>query len=432
MSEVLILPEIFKNSRNLASRSPDFFAQNSDRKTLAKSFLDNIGLPTKKNEDWIYTQIQKFMAFRPFEHKTDVVHQIPNYLGTPDIHQLVFVNGILNHALSNLSDGIIVEENANLTALRNSTENFYDAFDALNAFLALRSYQITIPKKVELTKPLAIIHLFDENALNRIVAPHLTFVGETQSKGSVFEIFTSTNREMFQYTTVGVTEIELRDGANFEWIKLSQQAKKATHIAETLTIIKKDANLQLFTIDLGTQMSRENIETTLLSPGATQNHFGAVLLKKEEHGDVFTKTTHAVHHTYSEQVVKNVLAENSHGAFTGKISVLKDAQQISSSQLNNNLLLSKKAHIDTRPQLEVNADDVKCAHGATIGQLSKEEEFYLESRGLSKERARTLLAHGFLFEIIYKIQNDKLKNIVNNLVESELRNVDFNAVNAHN
>lgn len=432
MSEFLILPEIFKNSKNLEVRSPEFFAQNKERKALAKSFLENVGLPTKKHEDWIYTQIQKFMAFRPFEHKSDVVHKTPSFLEQTEAHQLIFVNGILNHGLSLITDGIIVEENANLSELRPVNENFYDAFDALNSFLALRSYKITIPKKTELTKPLVIVHLADENALNRIVTPHLTFEGEALSKGSILEVFTSTNRDMFQYTTVGVTEIKLLDGANFEWIKLSHQAKKATHIAETLTTIQKDASLQLFTIDLGTQMSRENIETTLISPGATQNHYGVTLLKKEEHGDVFTKTTHAVHHTFSEQVVKNVLAENSHGAFTGKIAVLKDAQQIHSSQLNNNLLLSKKAHIDTRPQLEVNADDVKCAHGATIGQLSREEEFYLESRGLSKDRARTLLAHGFLFEIIYKIQNEALKAIVNNLVEMELKNVDFNLVNTHN
>lgn len=432
MSDTLILPEILKNFKNLEVRSPEFFAQNTQRKALAKTYLENIGLPTKKNEDWIYTNIQKFMAFRPFEHKSDVVHKLPSYLEKTDAHLLIFVNGILNHALSSYDSAISVEENAELSSLRNCDEQFYDSFDALNSLFALRSFKITVAKNVELTRPVIIVHLFDENALNRIVAPHLSFEGSALSKGSVLEIFTSTNREMFQYTTVGVTEINLLDGSNFEWIKISHQAKKATHIAATLSTIQKDATLQLFTVDLGSLVSRENIDSTLLSAGATQNHYGITLLKKEEHGDVFTKTTHATHHTYSEQIVKNVLAENSHGAFTGKISVLKDAQQISSSQLNNNLLLSKKAHIDTRPQLEVAADDVKCAHGATIGQLSSDEEFYLESRGLSKERARTLLAHGFLFENIYKIQDEQIKKIANILVDQELQNIDFKTLNEKN
>ncbi len=429
MSEVLILPEILKNIKTLNNRSPEFFAENNERKSSALSLLEKIGLPNKKNEDWLYTQIQKNMAFRPFEHKSDMVLKTPQFLEMVDCYQLIFVNGILNQSLSKLSEGISILENAPLTVFRNNKDEFYDAFDALNSLLALRSYKVSLKKNTELNKPLAIVHLFDENALNRIVAPHLSFEAEAFTKGSVLEVFTSSNRELYQYTTVGVTEINVLDGANIEWIKVSHQAKKATHIAETLNSIHKDACLQLFTLDLGTQMSRESIDSVLLSPGATQNHFGASILKKEEHGDVFTKTTHAVHHTYSEQIVKNVLAENGHGVFTGKISVLKDAQQISSSQLNNNLLLSKKAHIDTRPQLEVNADDVKCSHGATIGQLSKEEEFYLESRGLTKERARTLLAHGFLFEIIYKIQNTIIKEIINTMLVKELQTMDFKLLN---
>ncbi|MCK6596534.1 MAG: Fe-S cluster assembly protein SufD [Bacteriovoracaceae bacterium] len=420
MSLELILPEIFKNSKNLESRSPEYFEKSKAEKQNAKAYLEQFGLPTKNHEDWLYTQVQKFMAFRPFEHKTDLVQNVPDLLKVKDADHLVFVNGILNHALTEVTSAIKIEEN-----VIEENETFFDSLHALNTYLALRSYQITLPKKLELTKPIVIVHLFDENALNRIVAPKIKILAEDFTKASFLEIFGTSNRDLYQYTVNADLNLELKNNSHIEYVKVNAGAKKATHIAHTKNTIGRDSLLNLFTFDLGVLMSRENIESHLMDNNATSNHFGAILLKKEEHGDVFTKVTHHKAHTYSEQVVKTVLAENAHGVFTGKLAVIKDAQQINASQLNNNLLLSKKAHIDTRPQLEVNADDVKCAHGATIGQLSKDEEFYLESRGLSKAKAKTMLCHGFLFEIVYKIENSLIKEKLNQLIELELKNVDF-------
>lgn len=420
MSLELILPEIFKNSKNLEARSPEYFQKSKDIKEKAKTYLEQVGLPTKNHEDWLYTQVQKFMAFRPFEHKTDLVQNIPDLLKVDNVDHIVFVNGILNHALTNVSTALTIEENT-----VDNSEVFFDSLHALNSYLALRSYKITIPKKTELKKPLVLVHLFDENALNRIVTPKISLVAEDFSKASILEIFGTSNRDLYQYTVNADLFLELKNSAHIEYVKVNAGAKKATHIAHTKNLLGRDSVLNLFTFDLGLTMSRENIESHLMDNNATANHYGANLLKKEEHGDVFTKVTHHKAHTYSEQVVKTVLADNSHGVFTGKLAVIKDAQQINASQLNNNLLLSKKSHIDTRPQLEVNADDVKCAHGATIGQLSKDEEFYLESRGLSKAKARTMLCHGFLFEIVYKIENNLIREKLNQLIELELKNVDF-------
>lgn len=420
MSLELILPEIFKNSKNLETRSPEYFQKSKDIKEKAKAYLEQVGLPTKNHEDWLYTQVQKFMAFRPFEHKTDLVQNVPDLLKVNKADHIVFVNGILNHALTNVSAALIIEENT-----VDQDETFFDSLHALNSYLALRSYKITIPKKTELKNPLVLVHLFDENALNRIVTPKISLVAEDFSKASILEIFGTSNRDLYQYTVNADLSLELKNSAHIEYVKVNAGAKKATHIAHTKNLLGRDSVLNLFTFDLGLTMSRENIESHLVDNNATANHYGANLLKKEEHGDVFTKVTHHKAHTYSEQVVKTILADNSHGVFTGKLAVIKDAQQINASQLNNNLLLSKKSHIDTRPQLEVNADDVKCAHGATIGQLSKDEEFYLESRGLSKAKARTLLCHGYLFEIVYKIENNLIQEKLNQLIELELKNVDF-------
>lgn len=141
-------------------------------------------------------------------------------------------------------------------------------------------------------------------------------------------------------------------------------------------------------------------------------------LTKNEHADIFSSINHQAAHTNSDQLFKGILAGESYGAFTGKINIAQDAQQVNSNQLNKNLMLSKKAHIDTRPQLLVAADDVKCAHGATIGQLSQEEEFYLESRGIKKDKAKRMLCHGFAADVLYKIDNKKILERALKLLET--------------
>jgi Fe-S cluster assembly protein SufD len=164
------------------------------------------------------------------------------------------------------------------------------------------------------------------------------------------------------------------------------------------------------TLDFGLLTARHNLCINLRETGAEASAHGLFALDKNDHVDIFSTIIHHAPHTTSNQLFKGILNGDSHGVFTGKIIVKKDAQQSHSSQLNKNLLLSKKAHIDTRPQLMVHADDVKCSHGATIGQLSKDEEFYLETRGISKERAKQILCHGFATEVLYLIDNSSIKS----------------------
>jgi Fe-S cluster assembly protein SufD len=143
---------------------------------------------------------------------------------------------------------------------------------------------------------------------------------------------------------------------------------------------------------------------------------GLYALNKLEHSDIFSVIHHNAPHTNSDQLFKGILADESHGAFTGKIIIAKDAQLVNSNQLNKNLMLSRKAHISTRPQLLVAADDVKCAHGATIGQLSPDEEFYLESRGINKDKAKKMLCHGFAMDVLFLIENLKIQAVAAQLL----------------
>ncbi|MBP9682745.1 MAG: SufD family Fe-S cluster assembly protein, partial [Bacteriovorax sp.] len=176
-------------------------------------------------------------------------------------------------------------------------------------------------------------------------------------------------------------------------------------------------------------LARHNINLELREATAEGAVHGLFTLKKNEHTDIFSTITHFADHTYSDQLFKGILAGESHGVFTGKIIIKQDAQQSTSSQLNKNLILSKKARIDTRPQLLVHADDVKCSHGATIGQLSGDEEFYLQSRGIPKEHARRMLCFGFATDALQKIENEQIKQFAEKLVT---KNFDQTALNEMN
>ncbi|MBY0416085.1 MAG: Fe-S cluster assembly protein SufD [Bdellovibrionales bacterium] len=257
--------------------------------------------------------------------------------------------------------------------------------------------------------PITIVHLVDEAAINKIISPRITIVAESFSKVSIAEIFTSTQNLLFQYTTNSSTNIDLKENAFVEHVKIQTEALQSTHIGLTKAIVAKSAQFKSMTLDFGIMTSRHNIDIEVNGEGADAHVNGLYTLSKSTHADIFSNINHNAAHTTSDQLFKGILAGESHGAFTGKISIAKDAQLVNSNQLNKNLMLSKKAHIDTRPQLLVAADDVKCAHGATIGQLSPDEEFYLESRGIKKDMAKRMLCHGFAADVLFKIDNKSIQ-----------------------
>jgi Fe-S cluster assembly protein SufD len=189
-------------------------------------------------------------------------------------------------------------------------------------------------------------------------------------------------------------------------VKIQSEADNAVHIGLTQADLYRDSNFKSMTLDYGLLTARHNIKIGLRDEGASTDTHGLFVLSKSEHSDIFSIITHYSKNTTSNQLFKSILSGESHGVFTGKIIIKKDAQKSASSQLNKNLILSSKAHIDTCPQLLVHADDVKCSHGATIGQLSNDEEFYLESRGISKEHAKRMLCLGFAMDIILKNRNN--------------------------
>lgn len=401
--ENILLNELIKNSADVFKITSELGPSYNTSMRNAFEQFKGLGLPTKKDENWIYTNISKTLAPRFFTRSNEIVHDIPaNVLDRRGM--IILNNGVFNCHQSVLPDGVTIDQ-------QRPEDHFFDAFDALNFSVAISPLFLKFKKNTVLDFPITIVHLVDEAGLNKIVSPRITIVAEAFSKISIAEIFTSTQNLLFQYTTNSSTFFDIQESAHIEHVKFQNEAVSSTHIGLTKAIIAKDAEFKSMTIDLGILVARHNIDVTLSAQGASAHVNGLYALKKSEHADIFSNINHVAAHTTSEQLFKGILAGESHGAFTGKIVISKDAQQVNSNQLNKNLMLSKKAHIDTRPQLLVAADDVKCAHGATIGQLSPDEEFYLESRGIKKEKAKRMLCHGFAADVLFKIDNARILNL---------------------
>ena len=421
--ENIIKTELLKNSRlvvkkacekNVCDLSPSYKMAMDN----ALSFFEEKGLPSKKDEDWKYTNIAKNLSHYFYEQKESIIHDVPTEV-LDQRGMIIFNNGIFNKFLSVLPIGIEID------ALE-IKDLFFDAFDSLNYGVAFSALALKIKKNTVLDFPITIVHLVDEAAVNKMVSPRLTIKAEAFSKVSFLEIFISSKKEILQYSTNAVTHFILNENASLEHVLIQTEAKNAVHIGLTVADVFKGSHFQSMTLDFGLLIARHNLCINLREAGSEASVHGLFTLDKSDHVDIFSTIIHHAPHTTSSQLFKGILSGDSHGVFTGKIIVKKDAQQSNSSQLNKNLLLSKKAHIDTRPQLMVHADDVKCSHGATIGQLSQDEEFYLETRGIPKERAKQILCHGFATEVLHLITNPLIKSFAENML---ILNFEKSAIN---
>jgi Fe-S cluster assembly protein SufD len=406
--ENLLINELIKSSANVYKNTADLGPSYNQAMKNALEYFKSLGLPSKKHEDWKYTDISKTLSPRFLSNGSETEHDIPA-LVLDKRGMIIFNNGVFNRHQSVLPEGVSFDQQL-------IAEDFFDSFDALNFSVSLSPLFLKIKKNTVIDFPITIIHTVDQDGVNKIVSPRLHIVAEEFTKVSFVEIFTSTQNLLFQYTTNSSTSFKLLPNAFIEHVKIQLEATQSTHIGLTKGSVAASAVFRSMTVDLGIQTARHNIEVTLNASGAEASVHGLYALQKSEHADIFSNIHHKAAHTQSDQLFKGILAGESHGAFTGKIVVDKDSQQINSNQLNKNLLLSKKAKIDTRPQLLVSADDVKCSHGASIGQLSKEEEFYLESRGINKEMAKKMLCHGFATDVLFYIENKKIKDLAEKLL----------------
>ena len=273
---------------------------------------------------------------------------------------------------------------------------------------------INIQNGLILDKPLQIIYFSTLNSEEVLFTPRITIDLSQKSECEIIEYFP---KGYSQYNSN--LAIECRKDSKLTHCKLN--FTKELHVGKLSVIQEESSSLNSFIFSSGSKLSRTQIKTCLNGKYAKAEINGLYALADETHSDQFIEINHNAAETTSYQLFKGILADSSHGVFTGKVIIKKDAQLVNANQLNKNLLLSQTCKVDTRPSLQVEADDVKCTHGATTGQLNEEQLFYLISRGIKKDVAYSLLIHGFMDDALEKINNQRVRTLIENKILREFK-----------
>jgi Fe-S cluster assembly protein SufD len=388
--------------------------------------FEQLGFPTTTDEEWKYTNLAA-IAKQQFEPVYEVSGAALNNstleafaYSEAQRSQLVFVNGVYSRGLSLLEalpEGVVAEnladaltgERAEIVRERLARYADYNAnaLAALNTAFISDGAFLFIPKGVRVETPIHLLFLSDAREGQTVSFPRVLIVAEAQSEATVIESYVSTSEG--RYWTNAVAEIVLADGARLEHYKVQRESQKAFHTATTQVELNASSIFDTTTITLGAELSRHNINVMMKARGAECHVDGLYMVGQGQHTDTHSLIEHAEPYCTSRQLYKGILDGKSRAVFNGKVFVREGALQTDAQQTNRNLLLSNEARVDTKPQLEIFADDVKCAHGATVGQLEEEELFYLISRGLKPELAQNLLTYGFAEEVINKIKIESIK-----------------------
>ena len=394
------------------------------RENAMESFQE-LGFPSTKDEEWKYTNVAPIARIE-FKPQAKVAAAEPGAkelasfsVAEAEASQLVFVNGVLRDDLSSLtaltkevvaldlSRAIADERYSEIVRRHLAREADYVAhgFVALNtAFISSGAF-VYLPKGTVVTAP---IHLLFLSAGNQTASfPRVLVVAEANSSATLIESYVGTAAG--QYFTNALIEIVLEDGARLEHYKVQRESAEGFHVATTVADLGTNSSYDSTAITFGAQLSRHDIKVTMDHEGAECWVDGLYLVAAGQHTDTHSVIDHKKPRCTSRQLYKGILDGKSRAVFNGKIFVRHDAQKTDAMQTNKNLLLSNEARVDTKPQLEILADDVKCAHGAAVGQIDQDELFYLETRGIHHDLARNLLTYGFAEEVIGKIKIDSIR-----------------------
>ncbi len=361
-------------------------------------------------EDYKFTNLPKFFEALP---QTEVALPESEISSKSDITTFLFLDGVLQDfpkiegvTISPVSEKF--EEVKELLVTKTPVNHLHHA-------LLDHGLYLEVQKNFKVTGPIRIQHIITKNAIK---APTLIIKMKANSEMSLLEEFSGAYSS---YAELSESYIHLAAGAKLEHLQLNHGQDESLHHGSTWSKVQKDASYTNFIFHLKGKLSRRNLDIKLLEPGSHGESFNLFLISEKEHSDINTVINHEAPDTTSNQIAKGILGGESKGIFTGKIYIHPKSQRVASGQINRNLLLSPKAQVHSQPQLEIFADDVKCSHGSTTGQLSPEEIFYFESRGLPAEKARTLLAHGFGLEIVLKIKDYKLRAYLEKTVLEALK-----------
>jgi len=404
------------------------------KRTKALKEFEKLGFPTKKNEAWKYTSLKTLLKedYTIFSKKKNVLDfkNIKNYfLDNTESYKIVFVDGFFDPFLSQTShDGVdICILSAALTKpcyskivskYFDSSINTKDSLSLINTAFAKEGVYIHIPKNKILDKPIEVLHFATGNEAALMLQPRNLIVVEKNAQVEIIETHQSlTENPIF---TNSVTEIFVGQNAHLDYYKIQNDLSTASLIDNTYISQEKNSHVRVHNFSLGGKLIRNNLNFYLRGQHCHSTLKGVTLLEDQQHVDHYTLVDHASPNCESHQDYKGVFSEGSKGVFNGKIHVDQSAQKTNAFQQNNNILLDDKATVNTKPQLEIFADDVKCSHGCTVGQLDEDALFYLMSRGIPKKEAKALMTYAFANNVLESVELPILKKRINKLIAQKL------------
>lgn len=381
------------------------------------------GLPTRKHEDWRFTSLEKLaqLAFAPAGSRAAAAatHAVATRIALGAAHRLVFVNGVYEAALSDvgalpagcrvapLSEMLTRDPEAVQRVLASCADDKARPFVALSSALAGDGTYVELAPGSVLERPVHALYLQSGDGAPLASQLRSLIHAGAGSRALVVEHHAGDSRA--SDLTNAVTEIRVARDAALEHVLVQDLPAHGHAILTVLTRQEGPSRLDLSSIALGAALARVDLDSRLEGEGAELDMSGLYLGRGTQHPDHHTTIDHAAPRTTSRELFKGILDERAHGVFHGRIHVRPDAQKISADQTNRALLLSDRATINSKPQLEIYADDVKCSHGASIGQLDEESVFYLRTRGLDLEAARALLTFAFASEVIARVPCEPLR-----------------------
>lgn len=406
----------FERFQKRSASAPDWL------RALRQAALDSFvrsGLPTTRHEDWRYTNVEPIAStgFESANGEAKLLRAEDLYAPSftdPAYNRLVFVNGVFCPQFSSIRDLPVGAQVKNLSAAlaandsvvrshlsRNSVHG-EQSFVALNTAFAAEGAFVLVPEGVVIAEPIYLVFCSFGSANPVMSHPRNLIVFEAGSQARIVESYIGLGDQPTLANVV--TDVSGGEGSVVDYYRLQNEASCGYHVSSLEARVSRNCSFTAHSVTLGGSLVRNDIHAVLDGEGAECILNGLYLLDGNQHVDNHTEIEHAKPRATSQELYKGILSGAAHAVFNGKILVHKDAQKTDARQTNKNLLLSENAVVNTKPQLEIHADDVKCSHGSTIGQLDKDALFYLRSRGLDTAEAQSLLSYAFASDLVGRMR----------------------------
>ena len=416
----------FENEKDI-----DSYVHSIRSKAIKK--FESEGFPTKKLESWKYTSLKRALKYdyKLFPSQKDIIDfkDIQDYLiNDIESYKIIFVNG---KYYSNLSE--TTHEGMDICILSSALtqskydliiENYFDKISkkdgitSLNTAFSQEGAYIHIPKNIQVDKPIQILHFSTGENESLMFQPRNLIVVDENSQVEIIERYQSiTNNNVLVNS---VSEIYVNKKSNVKHYKIQNDKKSSSLIDNTFVSQEHSSSYNLHTFSFGGDLTRNNLNIFQNDQRIESTINGITIIDDEQHVDHNTLIHHKEPNCTSHQDYKGIYGGRSVGVFNGRVLVEKEAQKTNAFQANNNVLISDKASINTKPQLEIFADDVRCSHGCTIGQLDNNALFYLRSRGIPEKEATALMMFGFANKVLVSVQNQEIKSMINKIIASKL------------